>query len=112
MTAVHGLPVAGLIRSSVQVSLIPGVMSVTLTCKLPFDVRYTAEVIVTTSWIGFTATLTLPTAVSPDVELFAVTANVSVFGALPAGTVGARKVCCDPLPFAAVNVIPAGATHV
>src|ERR1043166_7223599 len=108
MTAVQGLPVAGLIRSSVQVSLIPGVISVTLTCRLPFDVRYTAEVILTTSWIGFTTTLTLPTDVSPDAELFAVTAKVSVLGAFPAGTVGARKVCCDPSPLAGVSVIPCG----
>jgi hypothetical protein len=54
----------------------------------------------------------LPTDVSPDAELFAVTANVSVLGAFPAGTVGARKVCCDPSPFVGVSVIPCGATQV
>jgi hypothetical protein len=69
-------------------------------------------VIVTTSRIGFTVTETFAVAVSPEVELLAVTANDIELGAEPAGTVGAWNVCCEPSAAAEVSVTPAGATHV
>jgi hypothetical protein len=70
-------------------------------------------VIVTTSWIGFTTTGTFAFAERFEGELVAVTLNESVLGAEPAGTVGARKVCCAPfVPATGVSTIPAGATHV
>jgi hypothetical protein len=104
MTAVHGFPVAGLLMFKVTVNFTPGVRSVAV--KLPLSVRYTADVIVTTSWIGFTVTETFVLAVSPEAELLAVTAKDKVLGAKPAGTVGARKVCCDPSLVDGMSVIP------
>jgi hypothetical protein len=93
MTPVQGLPVAGLFMFKVQVSLMPGVPSVAVTVSEPFNVRYTAPVMTTTSLMGFTVTTTVAFAVRPDVELLAVTVNDNVFGAEPAGTEGAVKLC-------------------
>jgi hypothetical protein len=113
ITAVHGLPVAGLLMFKVQVSWTPGVVSVAVTVKIALLVRYTAPVMAMKSATGFTVTATFALAERFEAELVALTLNESVFGADPAGTVGARKVCCAPfVPATGVSTTPAGATHV
>lgn len=113
ITPVQGFPVAGLLISNVQVSLIPGVESDAFTVSRALLTVYVAAVIVTVSMVGFTVIGTVAVALRPETELFATTANENVVGAERGGTNGAAKACCAPfVPATGMSVTPCGATHV